>query len=401
MFDQVSRSGSHIKDSAGSKRPKVLVLFGTRPELIKLAPVIRELKKRSFPTVVVSSSQHKDLLAPFLAALDVEIDHDLAIMRRNQTLNEVASRVLLRLDNVLDTERPDLVLLQGDTTTTMSGAIASFNRKVPVGHVEAGLRSRNLMSPFPEEMNRRLVSQVASLHFAATETNRRNLIAEGIPSERIFVTGNPIVDCLQTMLKDLRPSVPIRRLIAEAQGQKLLLLTTHRRESFGPQMSANLRVLRSFVEARRDITLVFPVHPNPNVSKVAEEILGNCPRIHLLQPLGYADFLELMKAAWLIVSDSGGVQEEAPSLGKPLLVIRENTERPEAVTAGVAKLVGNSAHTLKRLLEETYTVDSWLRSVKQIANPFGDGHSASRIVRVVEDQFAAATTRPAPARLRL
>ena len=369
-------------------RLKVLVLFGTRPEVIKLAPVIHELRKKSVKTVVVSSSQHTELLIPFLQAFDVEMDFDLKVMKKNQLPNGICSRVLAKLDKIIASERPDLILVQGDTTTTLAGALAGFNRRIPVGHVEAGLRSGNIQSPFPEEMNRRIVSQIASLHFAATERNRRNLLSENVPSERIFVTGNPVVDSLRKMLKVMNPSESIARLLKETEGKKRLLLTTHRRESFGPVMTANLKVIRNFVTERKNVCLFFPVHPNPNVMAAANEILAETERIHLLDPLDYSDFLALMKSAWLIISDSGGVQEEAPSLGKPLLVLRENTERPEAIRSGVSKLVGNSPNSLKRLLEENYSVDTWIKSVKEVANPFGDGKSAPRIAKIIEEKLA-------------
>lgn len=388
MFDNVATTaGSRLRGTV-DWRTKVLVLFGTRPEAIKLAPVIHELRKKLFQTIVVSSSQHKQLLKPFLDGLKIDVDFDLAVMRRNQTPNEVCARVMAKLDKILDAEQPDLILVQGDTTTTLAGALAGFNRKIPVGHVEAGLRSGNLMSPFPEEMNRRLVSQVASLHFAATEKNRRNLLAEDVPSEKIFVTGNPVVDSLKDMLKNLTPDASITALIKKTEGCKRILLTTHRRESFGSAMTANMKVIRDFVDKRPDVCLFFPVHPNPNVKDAAREIMGRHERIHLLDPLDYSDFLSIMKSAWLIVSDSGGVQEEAPTLGKPLLVLRENTERPEAIRAGVAKLVGHSPGALKQLLEENYSVDTWIKSVKEVANPFGDGRSAKRIVRIIEEKIA-------------
>jgi len=370
-------------------RMKVLVLFGTRPEVIKLAPVIHELRKKFFQTIVVSSSQHKQLLKPFLEALDVDVDFDLAVMKRNQTPSDVCSRILAKLDKILDSEKPDLILVQGDTTTTLAGALAGFYRRIPVGHVEAGLRSGNLMSPFPEEMNRRVVSQIASFHFAATEKNRRNLLAEDVGSEKIFVTGNPVVDAMKQMLKQMSPSPKIKALIKSTENKKRLLLTTHRRESFGPVMTANLRVIRDFVDKRKNVCLFFPVHPNPNVRAAAKDILGKSDRIHLIDPLDYADFLAVMKSSWLIVSDSGGVQEEAPSLGKPLLVLRENTERPEAIRAGVSKLIGNNPNALKKLLEENYDVETWIKSVKEVANPFGDGKSAARIVRVIEEKLAS------------
>jgi UDP-N-acetylglucosamine 2-epimerase (non-hydrolysing) len=390
MFDDVvvTRDVTVSKISAG-RRKKVLVLFGTRPEAIKLAPVIHELRKRSFQTVVVSSSQHKQLLKPFLISLDIDVDRDLGVMKRNQSPNDVCSRVIAKLDRILVLEQPDLILVQGDTTTTLAGAMAGFNRRIPVGHIEAGLRSGNLMSPFPEEMNRRLVSQIAAFHFAATEKNRSNLLAERVPSDNIFVTGNTVVDSLKSMLKTLKPDPAITRLIRSTEGMKRILLTTHRRESFGTTVLSNLEVMRQFVERHDDVCLFFPVHPNPNVKKVANEVLGGHPRIHLLGPLDYSDFLAIMRSTWMIVSDSGGVQEEAPSLGKPLLVLRENTERPEAIKAGVSKLVGKHPGALKQLLETNYATPTWINSVKEIANPFGDGRSAARIVRVIEEKMGA------------
>ena len=385
MFDNVTPSITAKSRRVVDRCVKVLVLFGTRPEVIKLAPVIHELRKKSFQTIVVSSSQHKQLLKPFLDDLSVDVDFDLGVMKRNQTPSEVCSRILAKLDKILAVEQPDLILIQGDTTTTLAGALAGFYRRIPVGHVEAGLRSGNAMSPFPEEMNRRLVSQIASFHFAATEKNRRNLLSESVASEKIFVTGNPVVDAMKHMLKHFAPSDKIKQLIKSTEKKKRLLLTTHRRESFGSAMTENLQVMRSFIDKREDVCMFFPVHPNPNVKAVAKEILGDCDRIHLIEPLDYSDFLAVMKSAWLIVSDSGGVQEEAPSLGKPLLILRENTERPEAIRAGVAKLIGNNPGALKKLLEENYLVDTWIKSVKEVANPFGDGKSAVRIVRVIEE----------------
>jgi UDP-N-acetylglucosamine 2-epimerase (non-hydrolysing) len=389
MLDAGISQNKGIKTEKPARRLKILVLFGTRPEAIKLAPVIHELKKKDFNTLVVSSSQHRELLAPFLEMLDIQPDFDLRVMKKNQTPNEVCSRVLAKLDKILADEKPDLILVQGDTTTALAGALAGFNRQIAVGHVEAGLRSGNLYSPFPEELNRRLVSQIANLHFAATERNRHSLLAENIPTEKIFVTGNTVVDTLDYILKNLSPEEKIPTLIKETRGLKRILLTTHRRESFGEQMNGNLKVLREFVEKRKDVCLFFPVHPNPNVRSVTNEILAKQERIYLLEPLGYKDFVALMKSVWLIVSDSGGIQEEAPSLGKPLLVLRENTERPEAIRAGVAKLVGGNPRALKRLLNENYSIDTWTKSVKEVSNPFGDGHAAKRIVKIIEEKFGA------------
>lgn len=395
MLDGHSNSKRQSRTTTVDWRLKILVLFGTRPEAIKLAPVINELKKHFFQTVVVSSSQHKELLKPFLKLLEIETDFDLRVMKQNQTPNEVCSRILAKLDKVLDEEMPDLIIVQGDTTTALAGALAGFNRQIPVGHVEAGLRSGNLASPFPEEMNRRLISQIATFHFAATEINRANLLAEAIPTEKVFVTGNTVVDSLKFMLKRLAPSPKILDLIESTEGFRRILLTTHRRESFGEQMSGNLKVLADFVERRKNVCLFFPVHPNPNVRDVTNEILAGKDRIFLIDPLNYSDFLALMKSVWLIVSDSGGIQEEAPSLGKPLLVLRENTERPEAIMSGVAKLVGGKPTVLKKMLEENYSIDTWTKSVKEVANPFGDGRAAKRIVKTIEDKFHSAAVRAA------
>lgn len=383
--------GRTRKLTSFQSRPKVLVLFGTRPEVIKLAPVIHELKRREIDTVVISSSQHKQLLRSFVKLLNVKVDFDLGVMKANQTPNLICSRVLSKLDALLEHEKPDLIVVQGDTTTTLAGALAGFNRRIPVAHVEAGLRSGDLLSPFPEEMNRRVVSKVATLHLAATESNRRNLIAEGLTKDSIIVTGNPVVDSLQDMANNSEPSLEIKKLIEATDGKKRILLTTHRRESFGKTMLANLRVLADFVKRRRDVCLIFPVHPNPNVLDATKRILSDEDRVHLLKPLGYLDFVALMKASWLIVSDSGGVQEEAPSLGKPLLVLRENTERSEAIDAGVARLVGGDAKELKSMLEANYESDLWVTSVSKVPNPFGDGTASVQIVNAIEKFFEGRT----------
>ena len=384
-FQKKSIQTNEILDSTDDSARKILILFGTRPELIKLAPVVFGLKKHPrFQTVVVSSSQHTDLLAPFLKIFKLKIDYDLRVMTANQTPTLVCAKVLSALDAILDEEKPDLILVQGDTTTAFAGAFAAFNRRIKIGHVEAGLRSGNPVSPFPEELNRRLISQLATIHFCATKGNKRNLLRENIAEDPIYVTGNTVVDALEFILKNEQPSRKIERLIDETRNFKRILLTTHRRESFGLTMSDNLKILCKFIEKNKDVCLIFPVHPNPNVRNVTRKILANRERIFLLEPLDYIDFAQLMKAAWLIVSDSGGVQEEAPSLGKPLFILRENTERPEAIESGIAKLVGEN---LRELLAENYADDAWINSVKQIKNPFGDGAAAKRIVGILEKVF--------------
>lgn len=391
-FDVPADAGdsAHASNAPGKR---VLILFGTRPEIIKLAPVIRELKARNFQPVVVSSGQHTDLLIPFFLLLNVEVDYSLNVMTENQTPNQVLSKVLSSLDEILESEKPDVILVQGDTTTALAGALAGFSRKIAVGHVEAGLRSGNLHSPFPEEMNRRMISQIAVFNFCATEGNRRNLLSEKISADQVFVTGNTVVDSLHYILKNSRPSRKTRKLINETKNLKRILLTTHRRESFGAAMRENLIELRRFVKNHQDVCLIFPVHPNPHVKEVTEEILANRERVFLIEPADYADFVALMKSAWLIVSDSGGVQEEALSLGKPLLVLRENTERPEAIESGVAKLVGGRAKNLAKLLKENYNDEGWIDSVRKIENPFGAGDSAKTIVEILTRQLNSQTQR--------
>ncbi len=363
---------------------KILVLFGTRPEAIKLAPVIQELEALSeFQTVIVSSSQHTDLLKPFLRVFDLKTDYDLSVMTENQSPNQVLARTIESLDEILSEENPDLILIQGDTTTTLAGALAGFNRDIAVGHIEAGLRTGNARSPFPEEMNRRLTTQLATFHFAATSQNRQNLLSENVSEKQIYVTGNTIVDALKAIRRNFEASEGLKILLQKTKDYKRILLTTHRRESFRKSMRENLLVLRDFVEKRKNTCLIFPVHPNPNVREITDELLLDRDRIFLLEPLDYIDFISLMENAWLIVSDSGGVQEEAPSLGKPVLILRENTERPEAVRCGIAKLVGGNPRNLARLLDENYLTETWIKSVGQVQNPFGDGNSAKRLAKIL------------------
>jgi UDP-N-acetylglucosamine 2-epimerase (non-hydrolysing) len=364
----------------------VLTLFGTRPEVIKLAPVVRALEARPerWRTLNVSSSQHTDLLYPFAKRLSVRIDRDLGVMRPGQAPSEVLARVLAGLDPLLALERPSVVLVQGDTTTALAGALAAFHRGVPVGHVEAGLRSGDATSPFPEEMNRRLVSRIARYHFAATTSNVETLLAEGVPADRIVLTGNPVVDALREIQASHQPSAALQEQLAGLAGLRLIALTTHRRESFGAVMEGHLRVLRRFVERHPDLALVFPVHPNPAVRAAAEAALAGAPRVLRLEPLEYPDFVHLLSRAWLLVSDSGGVQEEAPTLGKPLLVLRDNTERPEVLHCGIGRLVGSSPSRLEALLEEALTDAAWFERAREVANPFGAGDSGERIAASLE-----------------
>jgi UDP-N-acetylglucosamine 2-epimerase (non-hydrolysing) len=354
--------------------------------VIKLAPVVRELEARPgrFRTLNAASGQHTDLVHPFARELGVRMDHDLQVGTERQNPTEVCHRALAALAQLLSSERPDALLVEGDTTTAFAGALAGFYHGVPVGHVEAGLRSGNLESPFPEELNRRLISQLASFHFAPTQRNVEALLGEGISADRIALTGNPVVDSLQWAREHTTPSARAQALLRDVADTRLVVLTTHRRESFGPVMEGRMRVLRRFVERHSDTTLVFPVHPNPEVSDCATRQLGSAARVFLVEPLEYLDFVHLLSNAWLIVTDSGGVQEEAPSLGRPVLVIRENTERPEALEAGTARLVGESPDALEAMLEESYSDLGWFERASLRGNPFGRGDSGRRIADALE-----------------
>jgi UDP-N-acetylglucosamine 2-epimerase (non-hydrolysing) len=366
------------------KFKKILTIFGTRPEIIKLAPIIQQLDAygKSLQTVNVTSAQHTDLLYPFVRLFGIRIDQDLQIMEPNQTPNQVCSRVLASLDPILAQERPDMILVQGDTTTAMSGALAGFHQRIPVAHVEAGLRTADAYNPYPEEMNRRIITRLATYHFAATSRNRDTLLSEGVPHGSIFVTGNPVLDSLKTILERSATTPVLEEVLKATKGLRRIIVTTHRRESFGEVMAENLRVLRSFIDHYEDIGLIFPVHPNPAVLGPATSILAGHPRIHLIQPLSYEHFIVLLSHAWLIVSDSGGIQEEAPTLGKPLLVLRKNTERPEAVESGVARLVG-SPERLGAMLEEVRQDGNWADEIRKVRNPFGQGDSGKRIAQLI------------------
>jgi UDP-N-acetylglucosamine 2-epimerase (non-hydrolysing) len=363
---------------------RAATLFGTRPEVIKLAPVVRALEAAGqFRVTNVASGQHTDLLYPFAERFGITIDEDLRVMEPGQTPSGVCARVLAALDPILARERFDVLLVQGDTTTAMAGALAAFHRRIPVGHVEAGLRSGDVNSPFPEEMNRTLITRLASFHFAATGMNRDTLLQEGVPDHRIFVTGNPVVDALRDVLSRPAVSPEVDAVLEATDSTRRIVLTTHRRESFGEAMTGNLRVIARFVERRPDVSLVFPVHPNPVVVETARRVLDGRPRVHLIPPLPYEPFIRLLAGAWLIASDSGGVQEEAPTLGKPVVVLRENTERPEGVLAGVARLTDGDPRRLEALLEEAYVPGSWADRAREVENPFGRGDAGPRIAQAL------------------
>lgn len=366
---------------------RVMNLFGTRPEIIKFAPVIRSAEAAGMEVVNVFSGQHTDLAVPLIEFFGIRIDHDLSVMREGQALNGIVARVTEALDGILAGSRPDVLLVQGDTSTALAGALAAFNRQVPVGHIEAGLRSGEKQSPFPEELNRRVISRIADHHFAATDRNVSALVGESVPACSVHLTGNTVIDALSYTMKHSRMGSGLADLLRRTEGLKRIVLTTHRRESFGDVMEGNLRMLRNYVSAHRELCLLFPVHPNPKVRAVAERVLGGQERIHLVDPLPYEQFVLLLSNAWILVSDSGGIQEEAPTLGKPLLIIRENTERPEAVACGVGQLVGESPLLLKTALDGLMTSSEWFDRVAVAENPFGDGNAAQRIVGILRDAY--------------
>lgn len=363
---------------------KVMVVFGTRPEAIKMAPVVKELKKvQDIETVVVVTAQHREMLDQVLQLFAIVPNYDLDLMREKQDLYSITTGVLTGLKGILQQEKPDLVLVHGDTTTTFAAALAAFYEKIPVGHVEAGLRTRNKYSPYPEEMNRALTGRIAELHFAPTDVSRENLLAESVAAFKIWVTGNTVIDALmETVHKgyqfgDLLDGVNF--------DHRLILVTTHRRENWGDHMRDIYAALVQLADEFDDVEIVFPVHRNPTVKDLAEEMLGQRERVHLLDPLEYEAFANLMNASYIVMTDSGGLQEEAPSLGKPVLVLRDTTERPEAIQAGTVQLVGtvqeNVYKAARRLLVDQQAYDKMAHAI----NPYGDGKAAVRIVRVIKD----------------
>jgi len=365
-------------------RKKVLFCFGTRPEAIKLAPVIKELERfpRSFAVRVLVTAQHRRMLDQVLAVFDIRPDFDLDLMRPNQSLAGLTANTLAGIGHVLRVEGGDIVVVQGDTTSALASALAAYYLRVPVAHVEAGLRTHDKYVPFPEEMNRRLIAALADLHFAPTRRARENLVREGVPPGRIRVTGNTVVDALLMAVKSRRQwRVPVLGRINA--GQRVILVTGHRRESFGSGFRRICRALAALVRRNPDVEVVYPVHLNPNVRMPVRQVLSGLERIHLIEPLGYLPFVRLMQRAHLILTDSGGIQEEAPTLGKPVLVMRDQTERPEGVRAGTARLVGTSVERIVRETERLLRSPRAYARMAQAANPYGDGRAAARIRRVL------------------
>ena len=364
------------------KKIKVMSVFGTRPEAIKMAPVVLELcKYDAVESVVAVTAQHREMLDQVLNLFNIRPDFDLNIMSEGQTLFDITSRALTGLDKVFSEAKPDVVLVHGDTTTTFAGALAAFYHQIEVGHVEAGLRTQNKFSPYPEEMNRRLTGSLADLNFAPTETAKENLLREGCDAEKIFVTGNTVIDALlQTVRADFKFPDELNRVDF---GKRIILVTTHRRENLGEPMRHVYKALKNLVEDFPDVEIIFPVHKNPRVREVVDEELGNLERVILIDPLDYEPFANLMNRATLILTDSGGVQEEAPALGKPVLVLRNTTERPEAVHAGTVKLIGTNQQKVFETAKILLSDAAAYRKMAEARSPYGDGHAAERIVRAL------------------
>lgn len=359
---------------------KVMLVFGTRPEAIKMCPLVKELKKRTeIQTLVCVTGQHRQMLDQVLQAFEVVPEYDLSIMKDKQTLFDVTTNILERIRTVLETEKPDIVLVHGDTTTTFATALACFYMQIPVGHVEAGLRTYNIFSPYPEEFNRQAVGIVAQYNFAPTELSKQNLLKEGKAASSIYVTGNTAIDALQTTVREDYEHPELEW----AKDSRLVLLTAHRRENLGEPMHHMFRAIKRIVDETPDVKVIYPIHMNPIVRQAAADIFGDDNRFHIIEPLDVLDFHNFMARSYLILTDSGGIQEEAPSLGKPVLVMRDTTERPEGIAAGTLKLVGTNEITIYDEFKRLLTNENAYREMSQASNPYGDGHACRRIADVL------------------
>lgn len=364
---------------------KVMTVFGTRPETIKMAPLVKELQSRpEIETTVCVTAQHREMLDQVLRAFAIAPDYDLDIMKQGQTLSEITSRVLQGLEAVIQEVRPDIILVHGDTTTTFAGALAAYYNQVAIGHVEAGLRTYNKYSPYPEEMNRQMVGVMADLHFAPTEQSKQNLLAEGKKEDGILVTGNTAIDALKTTVRaDYH-----HELMDWVGNDRMILLTAHRRENLGEPMRRMFRAIKRIIEKHPEVKVVYPVHLNPVVVNTAQEIFGDCERVRLIKPMEVLDFHNLLNQAYLILTDSGGIQEEAPSLGKPVIVLRDTTERPEGVAAGTLKLAGTDEEVIFGMIDELLSSKEAYEKMAHAANPYGDGHASRRIVDEIIRKFS-------------
>lgn len=367
------------------KKIKILSIFGTRPETIKMAPLIKVLGAREeFESIVCVTAQHRQMLDQVLNAFDITPDYDLNIMKQGQSLSDITARVLKGIEEVINQIKPDMVLVHGDTTTTFSGALAAFYCQTAIGHVEAGLRTYNKYSPYPEEANRQFVGCISDLNFAPTELSRDNLIAEGKKPESIVVTGNTAIDALKTTVRDDYKD----EILNWAEGSRLIVLTAHRRENLGEPMRGMFRAIKRIIDEHQDIKVVYPVHLNPLVKQAADDILGGDERIRLISPLEVVEFHNLLSRSYLILTDSGGIQEEAPSLGKPVIVLRDTTERPEGIKAGTLKLAGTDEENIYKIIKELVENKNEYDRMSGAKNPYGDGFASEKIADAIVDYFA-------------
>ena len=367
------------------KKLKLMTIFGTRPEAIKMCPLVLEMGKYPdyIEPIVAVTAQHREMLDQVLELFNIKPDYDLNIMASGQTLYDITTRALTGLKEVIEEAKPDMVLVHGDTTTTFAGALAAFYAQVPVGHVEAGLRTGNKYSPYPEEMNRKLTGSIADMHFAPTSTSKANLLKENVNPETILVTGNTVIDALQTTVKADYEFADAEFNKIFARGNRLILMTTHRRENLGEPMRNVYKALRKVLETHADVEAIFPVHKNPKVREIVEEELGGLARVHLIEPMDYEPFANLMGKVDIVLTDSGGIQEEAPALGKPVLVLRDTTERPEAVEAGTVKLIGTEYEDVLRETNLLLDDAEHYKKMSEATNPYGDGKACERIIRAI------------------
>ena len=368
-----------------NKMIKVMSIFGTRPEAIKMAPLVKELERREeTESIVCVTAQHRQMLDQVLDTFAITPDYDLNIMKQGQTLSDITTAALLGLEGVIKEARPDIILVHGDTTTTFAGALAAFYQQVAIGHVEAGLRTDNKYSPYPEEMNRQMVDRLTDMFFAPTALSRENLLRENVPAEKIYVTGNTAIDAMATTV---RGDYTHPELDWIGENERLILLTAHRRENLGDPMRSIFRGVRRIVDEFPDVKVLYPIHLNPAVRQVAREVFEGCERIRLIEPLEVFDFHNFQNRSFIILTDSGGIQEEAPSLGKPVLVLRDTTERPEGIEAGTLKLVGTDEETIYRETRRLLTDEAEYRRMSRASNPYGDGHASQRIADAIIEKF--------------
>ena len=366
------------------KKIKVMSVFGTRPEAIKMAPLVKELERRQeIKSIVCVTAQHREMLDQVLNTFDIKPDYDLNIMKQGQTLLDITNSALAGVDSVIKEAKPDIVLVHGDTTTTFAAALSAFYNQVAIGHVEAGLRTYNKYSPYPEEMNRQMVDCMTDMYFAPTGLSKDNLLKENIADEKIYVTGNTAIDAMSTTVDKEYTHPELEWL----KGDKLILLTAHRRENLGEPMRNIFRGIRKDLDEAEGVKVIYPIHKNPLVRQAADEIFGDCDRVKLIEPLDVFDFHNFQNKSYIILTDSGGIQEEAPSLGKPVLVLRDTTERPEGIEAGTLKLVGTDAQAIYNETIRLLTDEKQYESMSRASNPYGDGHASERIVDAIIEKF--------------